>query len=582
MLLTPVSTLLSHHSTVAYTDLPPAESLLQSFDNLQQLTTAIDNIFARLNKRIEDERARLGSIVQRVNVATAKVDQIAKNPGKVCTVFSAARFPGTETVPNYPTLVKDREMEKPLNPTYQLQQQSQQQQSQPQQGSSEFPVPTPLVRNQYKLTQELRAQRPKPTDLTELFHTLATAQATRAERVIEADGTEGLGRIPTALQSVANLILFNSSENPYQKYESINNLEGVGGQDRETGAKTLFSAPQTLVDGTELPTFLGPQYDYKPDLGAVPVFQLPQNLPLNRLADINFEGALTSIAPSTTSLVNLPTFTFEGFTTTSRTRAPVVQTTLPTLTHVDKSGQIIPPPPPPAGAGVPPPPPPSSGVPPPPPPSASSLPPPPPPSGVPPPPPAAGSKLPPPPPSGGVPPPPPPSAAKSGVPPPPPPSGSAMPPPPSSSSDEVAAIASRSSLLASIRKGTTLKKASVVIDQSAPIVGKSSASSAASSGGGNGGSVGASSIAEAVAAAARRRSLAMEAKAASAASGAPSAEAEDKMKEIRKNLAMRAELISGRDVDHAASDPMDEARKMMQNKLQRIRAAVQEDPDDWE
>jgi len=41
---------------------------------------------------------------------------------------------------------------------------------------------------------------------------------------------EGLGRLPRYLPSVSSLLLFNTSENPYKKYVSLDNLAGT---DRE-------------------------------------------------------------------------------------------------------------------------------------------------------------------------------------------------------------------------------------------------------------------------------------------------------------------------------------------------------------
>jgi hypothetical protein len=60
-----------------------------------------------------------------------------------------------------------------------------------------------------------------------------------------------------------------SDENPYKTYQSINNLEGVGGVDKIEEDKELAAAPTTLLEGTTLPIFEGLKLGYKPNLGSV-------------------------------------------------------------------------------------------------------------------------------------------------------------------------------------------------------------------------------------------------------------------------------------------------------------------------
>jgi WAS family protein 1 len=50
------------------------------------------------------------------------------------------------------------------------------------------------------------------------------------ERQDKTEEWEGLGRLPAHLPSVSSLLLFNTSDNPYNLYLSIDNLLGT---DRE-------------------------------------------------------------------------------------------------------------------------------------------------------------------------------------------------------------------------------------------------------------------------------------------------------------------------------------------------------------
>ncbi len=79
---------------------------------------------------------------------------------------------------------------------------------------------------------------------------------------------EGLGRLPEYLPSIADLLLFNTSYNPYRAYVSLDNLEKGQGKEkqREEKKESLAAAPVTVTEGDKLVRvdqnflFLTPQY----------------------------------------------------------------------------------------------------------------------------------------------------------------------------------------------------------------------------------------------------------------------------------------------------------------------------------
>jgi len=181
---------------------------------------------------------------------------------------------------------------------------------------------------------------------------------------------EGLGRLPRHLPSVSSLLLFNTQENPYKKYVSLDNLAGKEPEKKkEAPKKELYEAPKTFIEGDTLPAVAVIEYNYRPVLGDVPELHLPSVLPnLPNVADLNWSvTSSSSIAPSSDKLP---------------VELPVVEAIPPpavSVAHIDTS--ILPTTfsePAPSGGGPPPPPPPPSAPPPPPPPSAPSVPPPPP------------------------------------------------------------------------------------------------------------------------------------------------------------------------------------------------------------
>lgn len=75
-----------------------------------------------------------------------------------------------------------------------------------------------------------------------------------AEAEFKAEAAErGLGPIPLHVRSAANILLFNSTENPYKQYNELDNL--LQGQERErqqeSSAAGLAAAPKTLIDGDD-------------------------------------------------------------------------------------------------------------------------------------------------------------------------------------------------------------------------------------------------------------------------------------------------------------------------------------------
>lgn len=68
-----------------------------------------------------------------------------------------------------------------------------------------------------------------------------------------SDLREGLGRLPTELESISSLLLFNTQENPYKKYVSLDNLAGKEVEAPAKDKASLADAPTTLGEGDQLP-----------------------------------------------------------------------------------------------------------------------------------------------------------------------------------------------------------------------------------------------------------------------------------------------------------------------------------------
>ena len=353
---------------VVLTDCAPCESLSSALDDLQQLDDVITALFSRLSARIAQQRDTLGGINLRIEAAQAKVATLAAHPSRVTTLFSASKYPAPHTLPDYRSVnhleqvssaVGSRLDRRLLRDDWT--------------DAERFhlpPAPPP-----HRISRHDRFAAAPATDTSNLFASLSKARLTRTEHVTD-EAAEGLGRLPAYLPSISSILLFNSDDNPYKQYVSINNLEGSSGgrqrqqqqQDAQGATGPAAAAPRSIIDGADLPTFAGYQFEYRPLLGELPSFNLPANLPLGMLADIQFGAAggaadgLGSIAPSA------------GLALPSLSQLSLSTLPAPQLSHA--------PPPPAAGSAAFPPPPP----PPPPPPMGDAAPPPappPPPAGAP-------------------------------------------------------------------------------------------------------------------------------------------------------------------------------------------------------
>jgi WAS protein family homolog 1 len=110
----------------------------------------------------------------------------------------------------------------------------------------------------------------------------------------EFQAWEGLGRLPDNLPSISSLLLFNTAENPYRVYVTLDNLAGSDAIEVDSGDKDdlLTGAPESILNPElhGLPEFAMIDYGYKPVLSDVPEFNLPSALPnLSMVAgDISF------------------------------------------------------------------------------------------------------------------------------------------------------------------------------------------------------------------------------------------------------------------------------------------------------
>eukprot|EP00051_Salpingoeca_urceolata_P032053 m.14101 g.14101 ORF g.14101 m.14101 type:complete len:503 (+) comp4728_c0_seq1:128-1636(+) len=338
---------------VVQPDLRTPESLHQLFNALEHLDSVVNGVFSNISGRVEQYRKRLVDVNNRINVADAKVQKVVGSRNAT-QVFSSAKYPAPEAMEPY---VPIHNAVKDINHEY----------------GSPYAVEGRIGKIEEKHMREKQ----------QFFNIQLKVQRKRDQQITEdEESCEGLGGLPANLPSVSGLLLFNTSENPYKKYVTIDPLRGAVVQTRDDvdNENSLTAAPETILAGDRYQHIETDSFTYKPKMGGVPTIETPMVLPdLPGVADVAFAVDLSasSIAPSALSDVpDLP-----GLSTAE----PAV---LPDGPATSAAPAAAAPPPPPAAAAAPPPPvpaappPPSVGAPPPPPPPQAPAPPPPPPPGL--------------------------------------------------------------------------------------------------------------------------------------------------------------------------------------------------------
>jgi hypothetical protein len=343
-------------------DVSEDETLLDVFYSLERLSGTFDDIFLHIDKRLNDERNRLAKIHERVSTCQTKVSKV-KGSKRATTVFSTAKFPAPKSLPAYPTLFsQSTDMPAPFRPV-----------------NDEVRYLPPNPRKSVIQDKELLSE-------VQLITGRLNSYGSDMEKVEFIMEDQSLGPFPPSLASVGSMLLFNSSINPYKDYQTLDNLLASTSRtktsEKETG-KQLASAPSTLLSGDALPDIAALDLTFKPEMGEMTALALPSNLPLDFLADIQYQGAaLPSIAPSFYGKADysLPQITDGGM---GGAMPSAKQPNLPNTISQPQASKNTPPPPPPGQSSMPPPPPPpgnqSNMPPPPPPPGQNNMPPPPPP-----------------------------------------------------------------------------------------------------------------------------------------------------------------------------------------------------------
>ncbi|KAL1464135.1 hypothetical protein WDU94_003809 [Cyamophila willieti] len=228
-------------------DLKYPETIFQIANTLDILDQAIRHVFDHVNKSIGRTRQSLHRIEERNNIVSAKIEQL-RTIQKSVTITSKSKYPYVE-----------RESL-----------------------SIEFQIPPKIQHD--KLPAGLGAMDSATQgdiDSKLKFYHVKTGDD-MLHKNVELVSEESLGKLPGHIESITSCMLFNTSENVYDKYIIVDPLSSKQGvkpaSSLQDNVLKMEDAPKSLLQEDDV--LLKKQtFVYSPSVEEIPVIELPVDLP---------------------------------------------------------------------------------------------------------------------------------------------------------------------------------------------------------------------------------------------------------------------------------------------------------------
>ena len=292
----------NYNLPVVFENLRDPESLHQLIDSLEALDRVSEDVFKGITDRCAEHVAQLGGLKSRLTVAESKITAISGRcppargaalchpaappplrappppPGRstggerkadsraarrshATKVFSPSKYPAPDTLGDFSAVNHGGGTARKLK-----------------RGNFSLPPISAEEEEKERCTQEDSS----------LFETSANAPTdSKLDLAIE-----GLGVVPSRLNSVGSILLFNSNINPYKKYSAFDNLD-VNPTLREMEKDELHTAPTSVATGEGYEGMGKSDISYQP--GAAPLSQL--NLVSSAIPPPDCHGPVSAIPP---------------------------------------------------------------------------------------------------------------------------------------------------------------------------------------------------------------------------------------------------------------------------------------------
>lgn len=222
-------------------DLRPEEYVVQIADSLQYLDAIINDVFKRIDKRIDENTSHTQNLMQRVETCQKKVNKLT-NSKKATKVLSGAKYPAMDCFENYKSIFPSGSNKITLNK------------------SSNVDTKFRVLENG-KLQEKLEFYHVK-VDNPDLY-----------EWLTENQPNSGLGDIPDRIENISSLLLFNSKDFVYTK-ENVKDfklqsakIKSVDVEDKRESS--LPAAPFSISNKDQTAKKTVDSYLYSPGMGEV-------------------------------------------------------------------------------------------------------------------------------------------------------------------------------------------------------------------------------------------------------------------------------------------------------------------------
>lgn len=182
----------SYNVPLVSPELRQEEFVVQVAESLDYLEKITEDVFNRITQRVQENQQKLDAINKRTDIAQAKINAM-KGSKKAIRVFSSAKYPATDELDFYKSI---------------------------------FDIDSEL--NDIKREQKAIASKHKPVDVSVMKEKLQFYNVNVKTKKDDENNKkgEGLGKLPKKLESISSLLLFNTAENPYNKYVIMDPLAG--------------------------------------------------------------------------------------------------------------------------------------------------------------------------------------------------------------------------------------------------------------------------------------------------------------------------------------------------------------------
>lgn len=273
------------------------ETVLQIVEALNYLSDVTKDIFEKVNNKINENNKRISAIDERINISNKQINRLAEiGANKATQMFSNSKYPAAHVNKPYTSIFHNEKQ---------------------------------LLLKKFNIHYENSSFKSDTPGKLQFYH--VKLPESKKETI------EGLGHVSKNIDSVNDLLLYNTGQRPYSKYTFSESVQIPSHTKKEEVQETseIGDAPSSISDHPTLVYSATKAYFYSPDLGDVPTIDLPLDLPdLPGIADdLRYVNELgPGIAPSVSHSIIIPDLPLPPIVAETNIKKESVTASVPNIT----------------------------------------------------------------------------------------------------------------------------------------------------------------------------------------------------------------------------------------------------------